>query len=263
MTALVSVETVLLIILLVLVAGLLRSHAELLRRLGPAGAEDHAGAPPARSSAVREPVAGAAPRRPAPALHGVTPSGDAVGLDFEHGTGTLTLLAFLTTGCSTCAGFWDTLAEPRLPAGVDTVIVAHGRERERVSRVAALAPAGVPVVMSSQAWIDYEVPGAPYFVLAERAILGEGVASSWQALASLVSDAIEEEREVAASGLAPAGAGLAVTRARASSRSTGSEGRAPAGAARAQRIDDTLAAGGIGPDHPSLYPGGAGSRGQT
>ena len=192
---------------------------------------------------MREPVAGAAPRRPAPALHGVTPSGDAVGLDFAQGTGTLTLLAFLTTGCSTCAGFWDTLAEPRLPAGVETVIVAHGAERERVSRVAALAPEGVPVVMSSQAWLDYEVPGAPYFVLAERAILGEGVASTWPALASLVSDAIEEEREAPAPRPAPAGAG----------------GRARAGAARARGIDDTLAAGGIGPEHPSLYPGAAGT----
>ena len=34
MTALVSVETVLLVLLVVLVAGLLRSHAEILRRLG-------------------------------------------------------------------------------------------------------------------------------------------------------------------------------------------------------------------------------------
>jgi hypothetical protein len=246
MTALVSVETVLLIILLVLVAGLLRSHAELLRRLGPQATEDGAGARPVRAASVREPVGGAAARRPAPALHGVTPSGDAVGLDFAQGMGTLTLLAFLTTGCSTCAGFWDTLAEPRLPAGVETVIVAHGAERERVSRVAALAPEGIPVVMSSQAWLDYEVPGAPYFVLAERAILGEGVASTWQALASLVSDAIDEEREAAASGPAPA-----------------VDGRAGAGAARARGIDDTLAAGGIGPEHPSLYPGAAGTRTQA
>ena len=37
MVALVSVETVLLVLLVVLVAGLLRSHAELLRRIGPAG----------------------------------------------------------------------------------------------------------------------------------------------------------------------------------------------------------------------------------
>jgi hypothetical protein len=200
---------------------------------------------------VRAPAGGAAPRRPAPALHGVTPAGDAVALDFAQGAGTLTLLAFLTTGCSTCAGFWETLAEPQLPAGVETVIVAHGAERERVSRVAAMAPEGVAVVMSSQAWLDYEVPGAPYFVLAERAILGEGVASTWPALASLVSDAIEEEREARGS--------LPVTRVGA----TSSTGRAGAGATRARRIDDTLAAGGIGPDHPSLYPGGAPTRGRA
>jgi hypothetical protein len=269
MTALVSVETVLLIILLVLVAGLLRSHAELLRRVGPQAGQDGAPARAGRSSAVREPVAGSAPRRPAPALHGVTPSGDAVGLDFAQGTGTLTLLAFLTTGCSTCAGFWDTLAEPRLPSGVETVIVAHGAERERVSRVAALAPDGVPVVMSSQAWLDYEVPGAPYFVLADTAILGEGVAGTWQALASLVRDAIEEEREAAAPRPASAAVGETVRWTGTSSSSTGAralaggEGRPRAGAARARGIDDALAAGGIGPEHPSLYPGGAGTRPQT
>ncbi|MBV9193079.1 MAG: hypothetical protein JO168_02960, partial [Solirubrobacterales bacterium] len=46
--ALVAVETALLVVLVVLVAGLLRSHAELLRRVGPAegggGAEAPAGA---------------------------------------------------------------------------------------------------------------------------------------------------------------------------------------------------------------------------
>ena len=41
-TAIVSVETVLLVLLIVLVAGLLRSHAEILRRLGPGDAETDA-----------------------------------------------------------------------------------------------------------------------------------------------------------------------------------------------------------------------------
>jgi hypothetical protein len=53
MTALVSVESVLLVVLLLLVAGLLRSNAEILRRLGPPGADASAEAaipqPPARS----------------------------------------------------------------------------------------------------------------------------------------------------------------------------------------------------------------------
>ena len=72
--------------------------------------------------------------------------------------------------------------------------------------------------MSSPAWEDYAVPGSPYFVLIEDGMVrGEGVATTWDALASLVGDAIEEQRGV----------------------------------------DGRLAAAGIGPEHPSLYPGGA------
>jgi len=231
MTALVSVETVLLVLLIVLVIGLLRSHAELLRRLGPAdgarGGPATSAGPPAPQ---REPGAGAPPQT------GTTPAGDAVSLSF--GDGSSTLLAFLTTGCTTCAGFWETLGERRLPDGIQTVIVAHGAEREQPARLRRLAPAGVPVVMSSAAWEDYEVLGAPYFVLVDGGIRGEGVATSWHALSSLVGDAIEDQRlaSESPSGAAPGG---------------------PAGGPRGGRsVDETLAAAGIGPDHPSLYPAG-------
>lgn len=253
MTAIVSVETVLLVLLLVLVAGLLRSNAEILRRLGPPS-EEGADAAPANASAVAPgrlpgspaastglPAAPAAAARaagaPAAALSGPTPDGDALRLDFGAHPSAPTLLAFLTTGCSTCAGFWEALAEPRLPAPVRTVVVAHGPERERPRRLRELAPAGIPVIMSSQAWHDYAVPGAPYFVLIDGTIRGEGAATSWSALSSLVSDAIEDARE--------ADGGVA------------NDGPAPAsgGTARAQRVDRTLEAAGIGPDHPSLYPG--------
>ena len=221
--------------LLVLVAGLLRSHAELLRRLGTRGARGASALGAGRARA--QPRACAAP--PGARSCGRHARRRRGGAGFRRRGGTLTLLAFLTTGCQTCAGFWESLAESRLPAEVQTVIVTHGGDRERVSRVAALAPADVAVIMSSQAWLDYEVPGAPYFVLAERSVLGEGVASTWPALASLVGDAIAEEREAAAVNVRP----------RAGRRAA----RAPA---RARRIDATLAAGGIGPDHPSLHPGG-------
>ncbi len=161
MTILVSVETLLLVLLILLVAGLLRSHAELLRRLGP-GAD---GIPAPDADRV------AAPRRdpgaPAPTVSGTTPSGDAVSVSFEGGASAPTLLAFLTTGCSTCAGFWDELGEQSLPAGVQTVIVTKGSEREQPARLRTLSPARVPVVMSSAAWDDYAVPGAPYFVLVD------------------------------------------------------------------------------------------------
>ena len=82
--------------------------------------------------------------------------------------------------------------------------------------------------MSSDAWDDYDVPGAPYFVLVDGGIRGEGVATTWQALTSLVSDAIEDQREAR---------------------------NADSGARRPRDLDATFAAAGIGPDHPSLYPG--------
>jgi hypothetical protein len=224
-TAIVSVETVLLVVLVVLVAGLLRSHAEVLRRLGPPGTEPaDLPVPPVASSLVRR-EAGAS----APALSGTTPAGDAVSLSFEGVAAAPTLLAFLTSGCATCAEFWESLGERRLPPGVQTVIVARGADREQPARLRQLAPRGVAVVMSSAAWDDYEVPGAPYFVLVDGPIRGEGVATSWPALSSLVGDAIEDQR-------------------------VASEKRG--GQQRARSVDETLAAAGIGPDHPSLYPAG-------
>jgi hypothetical protein len=231
--AIVSVETVLLVILVVLVAGLLRSHAEILRRLGP-GSD---GAP-----APQPDLAPRAPARPAGApaapIAGLTPGDDAVALDLTV-PGAPILLAFLSSGCSTCAGFWAGLHEARLPAGLQPVVVTRGADRERPARLRELAPPGVPVVMSSQAWEDYAVPGSPYFVLVDGAIRGEGVATSWQALGSLVADALHDSRPAARD----AGAG-------GSARDAG-----PGGTARALNVERTLAAAGIGPDHPSLYPG--------
>jgi hypothetical protein len=222
MTALVSVETVLLVILVVLVAGLLRSHAEILRRLGPGDELDHAASPPAPPGVTRT-----REQLRAPTIAGQSPHGDVATLSFEGPGSTSTLLAFLTSGCTTCSGFWDTLGERRLPQEVQTVIVTRGTERERPALIESLAPAEVPVVMSSQAWEDYGVPGAPYFVLVDGHIRGEGSATTWQAVASLVNDAIVDH-----------------------SSSPGGAGR------RGQEIEQTLAAAGIRPEQPSLYPGG-------
>jgi hypothetical protein len=229
--ALVSAETVLLVVVLVLVAGLLRSNAELLRRLGRAGDE------PTSRSGAGDTVAAAPPADPVPSpaatsarrarravpIAGTTPDGDAVKLDFDGGATAPTLLAFLSSGCASCAEFWETLAQPLLTDRVQTVIVTHGPDRERSARLRSLAPDGVPVVMSSQAWDEYGVPGSPYFVLVDGAIAGEGVATTWPALSSLVNDAIEDQLDA----------------------------RAPT---RAQTVEATLAAAGIGPGHPSLRP---------
>jgi len=230
MVALVSVETVLLIVLVVLVAGLLRSHAELLRRVGPPGDLDRDAGRVADELVAREglrsPPIDPRATRPAPVV-GTTLAGDALKLDFDGAARAPTLLAFLSSGCGSCARFWQRLGDPGLPAGVRTVIVTRGGDRERPARLRALAPPGIPVVMSAQAWEDYAVPGAPYFLLVDGEVRGEGVATTWEGLASLVSDAIEDE---------------------------GLPQRARAGTRRARLVDETLAAGGIGPGHPSLYP---------
>ena len=111
MTAIVSVETVLLVILVVLVAGLLRSHAEILRsaRRGRRTRDAPAMAPVPRWRAPER--ARGAPRPP---IAGSTPDADAIALD---------LAAPAARRCSpssraaapTCAAFWAGLHEARLP----------------------------------------------------------------------------------------------------------------------------------------------------
>jgi hypothetical protein len=203
--AVVSIETVLLVLLVVLVAALLRSHAEILRRLGPEGAG---------SARLPDPPVAERLEASAPEIAGVTPTGDAIQLSLNR---TPTLLAFLSSGCTSCAHFWETLGGRRLPDDLQPIIVTRGADREQRTKLRAMAPAAVPVVMSSEAWDDYAVPGSPYFVFVEAGeIRGEGVATTWDALTSLLGDAVEEQRG----------------------------------------IDERFAAAGIGPDHPSLFGGG-------
>src|SRR3989440_8763189 len=102
MTALVACETLLLVVLVVLVAGLLRSHAEILRRLGPPDDEDGAEAPVLRHSAP----ARSADQLAAPDVAGATLAGDSAKVSLAPGSPP-TLLAFLTSGCTSCAGFWE------------------------------------------------------------------------------------------------------------------------------------------------------------
>ena len=224
MTVLVACETVLLALLVLLVAGLLRSHAEILRRLGPpSGAREDRGAElpsPARRATIRE----------GNDLIGLTLEREPVKIGFGEGYPP-TLLAFLTSGCTVCESFWNDLRDgrrpPRLPAEIRVVAVTKDPTHESPSRLRSLAPEGTPVVMSSAAWNDYGVPAAPYFVYLEGgAVLGEGSANGWAQISSLVRDAIDD---------------FAVAR---------------GGEARTRDVDRVLAAAGIRPGDPSLYPSG-------
>jgi len=240
-TALVVVEAVAIALLGLLVAGLLRSHADILRTLHQAGLGDLDSARP-RTSPGPVPVPfgvqpGVAAPRPeetaAVDIAGVTPYDEAVSVAVV-GTPANTLLAFLSSGCLTCAGFWSAFGgRPELPADTRLVVVTKGAAEESVAKVRDLAPAGVAVVMSSEAWADYAVPGSPYFLLVEGltgVIRGEGAASSWKQVVNLMAEA-GADSEVRRSG-----------------------GRGRSGPEREMRTDRELSAAGILPGHPSLYP---------
>lgn len=224
MTILVSVETVLLVLMLILVAGLLRSHAEILRRLGSG-----------ESSSPDPPGPEVTPRRDATAsafdVSGVTLARESIGVAVS-GVSHDTLLAFLSSGCLTCKGFWDSLGSGRtdVPGGARLVVVTKDPSHESLSKLRALASDHLTVVMSSEAWEEYQVPMSPYFVYVsgpQGAIAGEGTAQTWDQVLSLVRDALLD------AGEGPRGGG-----------------RAPE---RFDRADTELAAAGITPDHRSLY----------
>ena len=241
MVALVIVSTFVVLLLGILVAGLLRSHADILRALHDLGA---AVGDPAAAVAVAAPVtlttpASAPALGAAPAVAGVTPTGDARAIAVDN-SDDFTLLGFLSSGCTGCAAFWDALQEPgrlQLPDRTRVVIVTKGPDREIPSEVQARTTGQVPVVMSTDAWIDYQVPGSPFFVLVDGATgqkVGQGVASQVGQLAELVRRA-EHDRGHAG----------------------GTRGRGDAsldGPAREAAADQVLAAAGIFPGDPSLYP---------
>jgi hypothetical protein len=267
MLSLVVLLAVVVALLVLLVIGLLRSYGEVLRRLHAAGIglEDAAGPPVAGSSGAGSPVDEAAEiaRRLDPAvapprtgeaaspvvadIGGQTPSGDAVVVGLR-GEDRITLLAFLSSGCTTCAGFWEPLrAGERVAVGgrdVRLVVVTGGPQHERPTAIAALAGGELTVVMSDVAWQHYAVPATPYFVLVDgEQVIGEGSALAWGQLVGLLERAVADR-------------GLTFPAAPASSRSAdrrANERRRPAGSARGARVDAALLTAGITPGDPRLF----------
>jgi hypothetical protein len=221
MVALVSILAVAVGLLTLLVAGLLRSHAEILGSLQSLGVSLDPEAPEPRS-----PTGLTAAERPegVPALDvvGVDPTGGPVSFAVA-GVQHRTLLAFLSSTCLTCRGFWDAFADRRLsvPGGARLLVVTKGSEAESPSTIRKLAPAGVHTVLSSAAWNDYRIPVAPYFVLVDGAdgdVVGEGAAATWDHVRDLMAQSIGDRPQD-----------------------------------RPARVDAELRAAGIEPGHPSLY----------
>ncbi|MDQ6784871.1 MAG: hypothetical protein M3063_15840 [Actinomycetota bacterium] len=126
----------------------------------------------------------------APELTGVTPANQP--LRIQTGPGTHLVVAFLTSSCLPCSTFWTALAaDPGGAEGVASgpamVVVTPDPSTENRQAVQRLAPASVPVIMSSQAWIDCGVSGSPFFVVvADGLIVAEGVAHGWAELLRLI-----------------------------------------------------------------------------
>ncbi len=254
MAALVALLAIVVALLGVLVAGLLRSHAEVLRALHDLGVNldpDHDGddgLAHATAPGVARPRATAAASRAGGAsfdIEGETPSGDPVSIAV-NGTDRLTLVAFLSSTCLTCRGFWDAFADRGLdvPGGARLVVVAKGKEAESPAMIAKLAPAGLTTVLSSAAWTSYGVPVAPYFVLVDGAsgdVVGEGAATTWEQVRNLMANALAD-------------AGVATANGRRSRRGVSARLASQTGKAREAKVDDDLRAAGIEPGDPSLYP---------
>lgn len=223
------IEAVLLVLALVYIVALLRSHADILRRLTVLE-QGGAGAP--RQSAASALSGG--DDDIATAISGTTLAGDAVALSFGPGS-PATLLAFLSSGCQSCAPFWAGLREgAELSAAARVVVVTHDVTEESPARVARLAPSRAEVVMSSDAWSAYAVPSSPHFVLTDGrgGIRGRGSALNWSQLETMIGQAGDDADVLD----------------RSAARTT---------AQRAARSEQALAQAGIGPGHPSLFPSAA------
>jgi hypothetical protein len=190
MTVLVLLETVLLVVLTVLVAGLLRAYGTVLKRLHrlDGGEPDNQFRLEPASATVQSrddwtnghDLAGES-------VHGELVTSRVVGTEHD------TVLLFLSSGCASCAVFWDELSRPvQLPADTRLVIVTQGDEADSRAAIAELAPAGVDVIMSTEAWQEYEVPGSPHVVYVEGRtgrVRGEGTGQSWAQVAQLLARA--------------------------------------------------------------------------
>ena len=230
-------------LLALLVFGLLRTHAEILRALDRAGISvDHDASGPSAGAADRSEDAAPPEQAVARDIVGTVPAGGPTKLAVT-GVSHFTLLAFLSSGCRTCKRFWEAFAEPDLELlGGNTRLVIVGQDpvHDSESALAELIPHGVKAVLSSAAWEDYDVPGSPYFALIEGTggrIVGAGSALGWEQLRDLLQQALDDAD--LADGPQPPQRRSAHLSAR----------------SRAHRADEALRSAGVGPGHPSLYAG--------
>jgi hypothetical protein len=194
MLTLVIIEGIVILLLTVLVAGLLRSHADILRSLDRLGAGEDAPTAPGVSLGPTRRSSGTVPTA---AITGVTLDGQSrtIALDGSRG---YVLAAFLSSGCSTCKAFWSSFdRDLDLPhPDIRPVIVTKSANEESPSDLATLAPRDIPLVLSSEMWDAFRVPGTPYFQLIDATngdVLGEGSAANWSRLMEMIRRAVGDD----------------------------------------------------------------------
>ena len=210
MTALVILQSAILLVLCILVAGLLRSYATVLQRLHVLDGGTTSGPPFRTAAGVVSPPAdptqpsfsGLRSKKTASAEWGPAYDITGTGLRGEimairvAGTGLDTVLVFLSSGCAGCTGFWQDLAQRRelsLVPGGRVLVVTKDPEAESIGTLGEICPVGVDLVMSSQAWQDYDVPGSPYVVVVDGAsgrVSGQGSGTSLTQLSGLLHQAL-------------------------------------------------------------------------
>jgi hypothetical protein len=233
MLAISVTEGAALLILGLLVIGLLRSHADILRALHELGAGQGDERDARRSGRSGAGQSTDQVGRASSDLQGKTLDGETVAIGVA-GTGHDTLLAFLSAGCYTCEPFWSALsAGAEVPNQARVIAVVQAADQ--TSKLRMIAGNELLVVVSDTAWLDYEVPGSPHFVYVDGpsgVVTGEGTASTWPQVIDLLRHSQDPTRP---------------TR----------PGRRPSEASdrdNATRIDLELQSAGIGAGHASLYP---------
>ena len=258
MVALVLVLTFVVLLLGVLVAGLLRSHADILKALHDLGAgvgdpsapglDDHGHATARTTQRVPCPChsewdhrcrANVMPSRRPP-----SPASRPAVMRWPCRSRVMTSSPWLRSSPRAARRAPDSggpaeAARDRPPRRHPPAGGDQGPEFEIPDEVRAKAPERLAVIMSTEAWGDYEVPGSPFFVLVDGATarrIGEGVAHHFSQVAELVRRARVDVRPFA----------------------LGSQSRVFAdgldGPARESANDEELLAAGIHPGHRSLYP---------
>ena len=139
-------------------------------------------------------VLDSARRLPSLRMSGTSPGGRSVEVTLDAAG--RTLVAFLAAHCDGCEAFWRGLGAhdgELLPPGLACVVVTRSAQAVEASQIGRLAAdIRCPVVMSDEAWTQFQVMSYPVFVLVDgpsHSVVAETVAFSWDDVTKMVASA--------------------------------------------------------------------------